>query len=180
MFKRFFFGLFILLILSQNVAAAARTQLITLGGSSNIYAKTLLFYLPLTNPKLIDHSWTLHSRDKTFDSIITIDEEQIYDKPVIHDIFTSDFFLRIQQVPYISPDSRTVTLPVTIRLNQNIIERNVTFYIRYSDGRVRLIGKIDGLRIADIKGGDYYPKRQRWKIPLIIDLHYVINQIDVQ
>ena len=176
MFKRFFFGLFILLIISQNVAAAARTQLITLGGSSNIYAKTLLFYLPLTNPKLIDHSWTLHSADKTFDSIVTIDDDHIYDKPVIHDIFTSDFFLRIQQVPYISPDSRTVTLPVTIRLNQNIIERNVTFHIRYSNGKMRLIGKIDGLRIADIKGGDYYPKRQRWKIPLIIDLHYIIDR----
>ncbi len=178
MFKRFFFGLFILLILSQNVAAAVRTQLISLCGSSNIYAKTLLFYLPLTNSASLDHSWTLYGANKTFTSIVTIDKEQIYDKPVIHDIFTSDFFLRISNIPYKNVPSGKIVLPATIRMNQTIIERNVTFRIRYSNGKIKLTGRIEGLRISDIRGGDYYPKRQRWKIPLIIDLNYAIDQID--
>ena len=178
MFKRFFCGLCILSMLVVNASAAVRPQLISMCGSSNIYTKTLLFYLPLARSSSLDHSWTLHSSNKTFDSVVTIERDRIYDKPVISDIFTSDFFLRIQQVPCM-PDSSIVTLPVTIRLNQNIIERHVTFHISYANGRMHMTGKIKGLRIADIKQDDYYPKRQRWKIPLIIDLNYVIDQIDV-
>ena len=176
--KSFFCGLFILLMLGANAAAETRTQLITLGDTSNIYAKTLLFYLPLANSSSLEHSWILYGADRTFTSIVTIDKNQIYDKPVIHDIFTSDFFLRVSNIPYKNVPSGKIVLPATIRMNQTIIERNVTFRIKHSNGRIKLTGRIEGLRISDIRGGDYYPKRQRWKIPLIIDLNYAIDRID--
>lgn len=175
--KRFFCGLCILTMIGANVSAAVKPQLISLRNGSNIYAKTLLFYLPLADSSSLEHSWMLHGVGKTFDSTVTIDKGRIFDKPVISELFRSDFFLRIQRVPY-KPESSSVVLPVTIRVNRNIIERNVKFRIHCSKGKMRLTGVVKGVRISDIRQDGYYPKRLCWKIPLLIDLHYETDQIN--
>lgn len=165
----------IMLLTAVNIVAAAQNfPNITLEQSSNVYAKTMLFYLPIA--KKITHSYNFNENSGTFNCTLSIDKSDIFDKPVINQIFTSDISVTIGNIPLENSVGKFITVPVSIRLNKNaIINPNIKFKISYKNNRLSLVGRIKNLKIKDITNSNSYKKRQDWKMPLVLDINYLIK-----
>ena len=172
--KQKIFYILLLLVLSAATSVAKQNfPNIALLKSSNIYVKTMLFYLPVTNK--ISHSYNFSENNGTFNCTLSIDKSNIFDKPVINQIFTSDISISVGSIPLAS-DTKRITLPVSIRLNKNvIIKPNVKFKISHKNDRLHLVGYIKNLKIKDLTNSKSYKKRQNWKMPLVLDINYLIK-----
>ena len=173
--KQKIFYTFLILILGVNILAAKQNfPNITLEKTSNIYAKTMLFYLPVA--KKITHSYNFDENSGTFNCTLSIDKSDIFDKPVINQIFTSDISIIISNIPLENSKSKYITLPVSIRLNKKaIIKPDVKFKISYKKNKMELVGYVKPLKIKDITNTNSYQKRQEWGMPIVLDINYLIK-----
>lgn len=170
--KKIFFTL-LFLIFTFGCFCQEKIVSVKMSPKSNIYIKTLLFYLPITNK--IQHSYKINYDNNTFVSVLTINQEDIFDKPIASEIFCSDILIRI---PYISLEkdiNRTVIMPVTVRVNKTIVEREVKFKIKQKNNKITIFGAINNVQIKDWANNNKYKKRQLWKMPILLDISYELE-----
>lgn len=167
------FSILITLITFCGIFFTSASNKITLIEGSHIYNKIFLFFFPIG--KRYDPFFTIYHGK--FSAELEIAKNSLINVPdnggSNAKLFQNNLIFTIRDIPI--AHTQEIWLPVSIRCNKKITQKQVKFTIISHENIMVLKGTITDLRLGELTDDPYYKNRRKWFFPFYFDIRLQLN-----